>query len=91
MLLDELGIARKMVPARRVYPDNEGDLELAWELWASLRRALAGREPIGAADEDGIHEPLFKPFGLVWSDGCDGRVTEAARNRFGSVWVGCIH
>lgn len=91
ILLDELGVVRKMVPARRVYPGNEGDLELAWELWASIRNALAGREPIGAVDDDGIHEPLLKPFGLVFSDGCDAHVAEAARRPFGSVWVGCIH
>ncbi|MBY3387613.1 DUF3800 domain-containing protein [Rhizobium ruizarguesonis] len=91
ILLDELGVARKMVPARRVYPGNDGDLELAWELWASIRYALAGSDPIGALDDDGFHEPLLKPFGLVFSDGCDPSVFEAAKRRFGSVWVGCIH
>lgn len=91
ILLDELGVARKMVPARRVYPGNDGDLELAWELWASIRYALAGSDPMGALDDDGFHEPLLKPFGLVFSDGCDLSVVEAAKRRFGSVWVGCIH
>ncbi len=91
ILLDELGVVKKMVPARRVYPENEGDLELAWELWASIRYALAGRETIGAVQDDGIHEPLLTPFGLVLSDGCDARVVEAARKRFGTVWIGCIH
>ncbi|MGO7377500.1 DUF3800 domain-containing protein [Rhizobium ruizarguesonis] len=91
MLLGELGLFTKMVPARRVYPENEGDLELAWELWASIRYALAGSEPIGPVDDDGDYEPLLKPFGLVLSDGCDERVVEVAEKRFGSVWVGCIH
>jgi len=91
ILLDELGVARKMIPARRVYPGNDGDLALAWELWASIRYALAGSEPTGALDDDGFHEPLLKPFGLVFSDGCDPSVVEAAQRRFGSVWVGCIH
>lgn len=91
ILLDELGVARKMVPARRVYPGSDGDLELAWELWASIRYALAGNKPIGDPDDDGFHEPLLEPFGLVFSDDCDPRVAEAARRRLGSVWVGCIH
>ncbi|MBY5361944.1 DUF3800 domain-containing protein [Rhizobium leguminosarum] len=91
MLLGELGLFTKMVPRGRVYPDDEGHLELAWELWASLRYALAGSEPIGPVEDNGYYEPLLKPFGLVLSEGCDERVVEAAGKRFGSVWVGCIH
>jgi hypothetical protein len=91
MLLGELGLFDKMVPARRVYPDNDGELELAWELWVSIRYALAGGEPVSPIDDDGYYEPLHKPFGFVLSDGCDEKVAQAARNRFGSVWVGCVH
>lgn len=90
ILLDELGLARKMVPKNRAYPGDDGELELAWELWASIRYALAGSEPV-RLDNDGFPEPLMKPFGLVLSDGCDDLVKEAAKHRLGSVWVGCIH
>lgn len=91
MLLGELGLFDKMVPARRVYPDNDGELELAWELWVSIRYALASSEPVSPIDDDGNYEPLHKPFGFFVSDGCNIDVAEAARRRFGSVWVGCIH
>jgi Protein of unknown function (DUF3800) len=91
MLLGELGLFDKMVPARPEKTGYDFDLELAWELWASLRYALAGSEPVSPADEDGFYEPLFKPYGFVLSDGCDDKVAEAARKRFGAVWVGCIH
>jgi len=91
ILLGELGLFTKMVPRRRVYPDEQGDLELAWELWASIRYALAGSEPISPMEDDGYYEPLLKPFGLVLSEGCDKNIVEAAEKRFGSVWVGCVH
>lgn len=90
MLLGEMGLFDKMVPANRVYPGNEGELELAWELWASIRYALAGSKPVGLIEEDGYYEPLLEPFGLVITEGCDPSVGEAARNRLGEVWVGCI-
>ncbi|MEH6691121.1 MULTISPECIES: DUF3800 domain-containing protein [Pseudorhizobium] len=90
ILLDELGLARKMVPKSRIYPGDDGELELAWELWASIRYALASSEPVRRND-DGFPEPFMKPFGLIFSDGCDDKVKEAAQHRLGSVWVGCIH
>lgn len=91
MLLGELGLFTKMVPSSRIYPGEEGELELAWELWASMRYALAGANPVGGLDPDGYSEPLMGAYGLVCSEGCTPEVRKAADKRFGTVWVGCIH
>ncbi|MBL0407773.1 DUF3800 domain-containing protein [Microvirga aerilata] len=70
MLLAELGIVTKTVPASTVYPGDEGEIELAWTLWAAVRYALSSGNPVGGYDEDGWCEPLMHPFGLLVSDGC---------------------
>lgn len=91
MLLAELGIVIKTVPASTVYPHDQGEIELAWTLWASVRYALSSGNPIGGYDEDGWCEPLMNPFGLFVSDGCSDAVKDAVKKRLSSVWVGCIH
>ena len=53
MLLAELGIVTKTVPASTVYPGDQGEIELAWTLWASVRYALSSGSPVGGYDEDG--------------------------------------
>ena len=91
MLLEELGIISKTVPASPVYEGQEGEIELAWTLWAGIRHALSGRKPLGEVDEYGLPEPLMNPFGLVVSDRCSEAVKAAAERRLGTVWIGCIH
>lgn len=91
MLLAELGILKKTVPASTVYPQDQGEIELAWTLWASVRYALSGGEPVGGYDEDGWCEPMMHPFGLLVSEGCSDAVKTAVEQRLSSVWVGCIH
>lgn len=91
MLLAELGFVTKTVPASTVYPDDEGEIELAWTLWASVRYALSGGKPIGGYDEEGWCEPMMHPFGLVVSEGCSPAVKAAVDKQLSSVWVGCIH
>ncbi|WP_417729069.1 DUF3800 domain-containing protein [Roseovarius sp.] len=90
MLLEELGLVTKMVPASSVYGEEEGEIELAWTLWASIRHALAGGTSTGT-DEHGFPEPLMHPFGLFVSPSCSNAVATAARKRLSTVWVGCIH
>jgi hypothetical protein len=65
MLLAQLGIITKTVPASTVYPADDGEIELAWTLWASVRYALSGGNPIGGYDEEGWCEPMMHPFGLL--------------------------
>jgi hypothetical protein len=91
MLLAELGIFTKTVPASTFYPGDEGEIELAWTLWASVRYALSSGNPVGGYNEDGWCEPMMHPFGLFVSDGCSEAVKDAVKKRLSSVWVGCIH
>ena len=91
MLLEELGIISKTVPASTVYDGQDGEIELAWTLWASIRHALSGRTPVGEVDDYGFPEPLMNPFGLFVSDRCSEAVKTAAERRLGTVWIGCIH
>lgn len=91
MLLAELGIVTKTVPASIVYPDDEGEIDLAWTLWASVRYAPSSGNPIEGYDEEGWCEPIMHPFGLLVSDGCSDAVKNAVKKRLSSVWAGCIH
>lgn len=89
ILLSEMGIVNKMVPAGEYYPEPE--VEMAWQLWTSLRYALSGGQPVGGYDADGWCEPMMVPFGLHITDSCSDAVKAAVEARLSSVWVGCIH
>lgn len=91
MILGELGLFNKAVAVSDFYPDDEGEMPVAWELWASTRYALSSGVPVSGYDEEGSCEPLMKPFGLLVSDKCSGDVKSAVERRLSSVWVGCIH
>ncbi len=91
ILLDELGLFSKTVPANTVYQDQEGEIELAWTLWATIRYALAGRTSVGECDEYDQPVPILNSFGVVVSDGCSDSVKAAVEKRLSTVWVGCIH
>lgn len=91
IILSELGIVTKTVPANTVYPGDDGEIELAWTLWASFRYALSSGEPVGGYDQVGWCEPMMRPFGLLISDTCSKEVRQAVVSRFSEIWVGCIH
>lgn len=90
-LLSEMGFVNKTVPANTVYPEDEGEIELAWTLWASVRYALSSGQPIGGYDADGWCEPMMHPFGLIVSENCSDDVKSAVEKRLSGVWIGCIH
>jgi hypothetical protein len=96
MLLESLGLVSKLVRAR----ENSGhdpdlEIELGFELWASLRYQFfkAPQPKPGAIPDDPIGDLMFdvENFGLHISDGCPQALKEAARQRFGTCYLGCIH
>lgn len=89
LILSELGLVNKIVSTHGHYPEPE--VELAWELWTSIRYALSSGEPIGGYDEEGWCEPMMHPYGILISDDCAPPVKEAVSQRLDEVWVGCIH
>lgn len=90
-ILSDLGMFNRTTPAATVYPDDEGEIELAWVLWMSLRYALATNDPVGGYDENGECEPYMRPFGVLVAPSCSPQVREAVHTRFGGIWLGCIH
>ncbi|CAN7585258.1 DUF3800 domain-containing protein [Bosea sp. LjRoot237] len=91
VILGAMGLFTKTVPMSNFDPTDDGEIAVAWELWASTRYALAGGEPVSGYDEEGWCDPLMKPFGLIVSDKCSAEVKSAVERRLSSVWVGCIH
>ena len=96
MLLEQLGLVAKMVKVRGNSghePDSE--VELGFELWASLRyQFFRAPEPLEELTSDGPRVyPVFDVanYGLYIADKCSALLREAALNRFGTNYLGCIH
>lgn len=97
MLLEEMGfITKKVRPGEKsgYHPDEL--LELGFELWASLRCALIGKneyiEGLSPHPEDPAN-PYFRVdgVGLYIVPSCTGELSKHARDRFGINYLGCIH
>ena len=96
MLLEEMGLVNKSVKAgpRSGY-DPDLQINLGFELWASVRYALIGRnEEIPGLSEPGDEaNPYFRVegYGLYIAPSCSDELSDAARKRFGVNYLGCIH
>ena len=97
MLLEEMGLLRKQVRAGEnsgYHPDDV--LDLGFELWASLRYALIGRneyiEGLSPPPDDPAN-PYFRVdgVGLYVAPTCSEELARHARKRFGVNYLGCIH
>ncbi|MDP2367429.1 hypothetical protein [Rhodoferax sp.] len=96
ILLESLGLTSKLVRAGK----NSGydpalEIELDFELWASLRYQLfkASKPKSEVIADDPIDNLTFdvENFGLHISDDCSPVLKETARQRFGTCYLGCIH
>lgn len=94
MLLAQLGVVRKMVKAgENSGYDPNSDMELEFELWAGVRWNFFAAAP--------PHPDTWKSQldfqvdvasrGLHIAEMCDETVRSAALDRFGSMYLGCIH
>jgi hypothetical protein len=97
MHLEEMGIINKKVRAGEnsgYHPDEL--LELGFELWASLRYAMIGRnehiEGLSPHPDDPAN-PYFRidGVGLHIASTCSEMLSQQARSRFGVNYLGCIH
>jgi len=94
MLLESLGYVKKTVKAG----ENSGyepdlDIELGFELWASLRYAFFKAPlPIPGPD-DPLGDLMFDVanYGLHVASSCNEALRTAALERFGKCYLGCIH
>jgi len=97
MLLEEMGVIKKQVRAGEnsgYHPDEM--LDLGFELWASLRYSLLGKqkyiEGLSPPPDDPAN-PFFQVdgYGLYIAKTCSESLSENARKRFGVNYLGCIH
>ncbi len=93
MLSDSLGHISKMIvvdePNDSVYHGME--VELGFEMWAGIRYAFLSRnKPNPKDDFEQANLDVF-PWGLFIDDSVDKRIASAAKDRFGEVYLGCIH
>ena len=95
MLRESLGFVRKTVKAG----DNSGydpdlDINIGFELWASIRYNFLSEEP-PQPDEwvEGNLQPTASvlPYGLHVSFTCSEELRRSATDRFGTMYLGCIH
>lgn len=97
MLLEEMGIVRKTVLAGEGSGyDPELEIELGFELWASLRYALIGKNehmPGLSPPPDDPANPYFRVegYGMYLPASCSEPLAKHARKRFGTNYLGCIH
>lgn len=96
MLLESLGLVSKLVrTGENSGYDPDLEIELGFELWASLRYQFfkAPQPNPGAIPDNPIGDLIFdvENFGLHISDGCPQALKEAALQRFGACYLGCIH
>src|ERR1700687_1298180 len=94
MLLADLGLVRKTVKAG----DNSGfdpgsDIELEFELWATLRRRFfaAPPPPVDSWKSQLDYQVDVESRGLHIAQSCDPRLRDSALARFGKMYLGCIH
>lgn len=92
MLLEQLNLIDKKVKAGKNSGHNpELEVELGFELWASIRYSFLGK--LCDDLQNGIGEPkkITEPFGLYISDYCDKGLRKNTRDRFSEIYMGCIH
>lgn len=92
MLLEQLNLIDKKVRSgENSGYDPELEVELGFELWASIRYCF-----LGVINEDflngiGEQKKMTEPFGLYISDYCDKVLREKVKDRFSEIYMGCIH
>jgi hypothetical protein len=93
MMKDSLGLVTKMVKAgENSGHDPDSDMELGFEMYATLRYSFLGE--FAPYDETGSSlQPMLilDKHGLVISQKLEETIQKAAKGRFSSLYLGCIH
>ena len=95
MLKESLELIHKTVKAG----DNSGydpdlDIEIGFELWAGIRYNFLSQEPPQPdewGEDDSQPTASVLPYGLHISSTCGEKLRQSATDRFGSMYLGCIH
>ena len=91
MLLDGLGKINKIVNVPNSGYDDDVEIDLGFEMWAGIRYAFLSVGNGADIDDEDFAVVLVEPHGLYIDPSASPEVTEAARKRFGSMYLGCIH
>jgi hypothetical protein len=92
MMKDSLGLIKKMVKAgENSGYDPDSDMELGFEMYATIRYSFIGE--FAPYDENARLQPILilDEYGVVISPKLEDEVQLAAKERFSSVYLGCIH
>lgn len=93
ILLEQLNIITKKVKAGNnsgYEPDLE--IDLGFELWSEIRYNLLGELDKNRYETgDGVPVKITEPYGLYISEFCNKMLTDNAKERFGEIYMGCIH
>lgn len=94
MLLEHMGQLRKLVGVGKdsgYHPDSE--IQLGFEMFSTLRhKILKAPMPIPKGeDELGDLIYMVEGYGLHIATNCDEQLRKAARERFGTCYMGCLH
>lgn len=93
MLLEQLGLIDKKVKAgENSGYDPDLEIELGFELWATIRYNIIGEIDMEKFDNgDGHPIKITEPFGFYISSFCDENLRKNGKERFGEMYLGCIH
>ncbi len=93
MLLETLGHVTKKVildaPGDSVYDGLE--VELGFEMWAGIRYAFLGKNRQNPKGDFDLANVDIYPWGLFIDESAGEWVSNAAMERFGESYLGCIH
>ena len=96
MLKETLSPVPKIVtlndPNDRAYHGKEVPLE--FELWAGIRYSLLGEvKSVHASDPEhpDFATVVMHPFGLFVDESVCTKIASAAMDRFGKIYLGCVH
>jgi hypothetical protein len=93
MLLEQLGLIDKKVEAgENSGYDPDLEIELGFELWASIRYSIIGKVDMERFEVgDGQPIKITEPYGVYISSFCDENLQKNGKERFGEIYLGCIH
>jgi len=92
MLLETLGVINKTVKAgpNSGY-DPDLDIELGFELWASVRYHFFTQDQIDVDAEPIEGFTLDTGYAIHTAPSCSPALRQAVEKRFGATYIGCIH
>ena len=95
MLLSRLGLVKKMIRVGDGWGyDHDSEMSLEFELWATFRHYFFATSPppIDSWKSQSDFEVDVESSGLHIADSCDATtLRQASLERFGKMYLGCIH